>query len=213
MKDRRVRRPYGQKSGTCAGCHKAMWRGSTSRPQGEAMCRPCRAHRRRVTAVCRACENTFVAEHSRGRDQKTCSSACRYAVMRAARLGTPLARPCPDCGIPVTGYQPTKRCDSCRAVRTRHHNRVKNVRRRGAQVAGGTLTLPELGARDGWRCHLCRKPVDSGRCGNDPLAPTFDHLIPIVDGGTDAPENLRLAHRYCNVRRGAGGVVQLLLVG
>lgn len=213
MKDTRVRQPYGQKSGTCAGCGKAMWRGSTSRPPGEAMCRPCRAGRRRSEAVCRACGETFEAEHSGGRIQRVCSDACRVAVMRAARVGAPKRRPCPDCATLVLGCGSGKRCEPCKAVRTQHHNRVKNMRRRGAQVVGGTLTLPELGVRDGWLCHLCRKPVDPTRRGNDPLAPTFDHLIPIVDGGTDAPENLRLAHRTCNVKRGTGGVVQLLLVG
>jgi 5-methylcytosine-specific restriction endonuclease McrA len=45
------------------------------------------------------------------------------------------------------------------------------------------------------------------------MSATFDHLIPVSDGGTDAPVNLRLAHLSCNSRRGAGGVVQLLLVG
>lgn len=75
------------------------------------------------------------------------------------------------------------------------------------------MTIVELGERDGWRCHLCERSVDKTRRGNDPLAPTYDHLIPVVDGGTDAPENLRLAHRHCNTRRGAGGTVQLLLVG
>lgn len=39
-------KPYGTKRGTCAACGAVMWRGSTSLPQGEAMCRPCRKIRR-----------------------------------------------------------------------------------------------------------------------------------------------------------------------
>jgi 5-methylcytosine-specific restriction endonuclease McrA len=46
-----------------------------------------------------------------------------------------------------------------------------------------------------------------------PRSPTVDHLIPVSEGGTDAPENLRLAHRTCNTKRGTRGTVQLLLVG
>lgn len=39
----RTRGPYGEKRGTCAGCGEVMWRGSTSQPEGQAMCRACRA--------------------------------------------------------------------------------------------------------------------------------------------------------------------------
>lgn len=37
-----IRQPYGKKRGTCASCGKVMWRGSTSLPDGEAKCLPCR---------------------------------------------------------------------------------------------------------------------------------------------------------------------------
>jgi 5-methylcytosine-specific restriction endonuclease McrA len=33
---------------------------------------------------------------------------------------------------------------------------------------------------------------------------TFDHIIPRSQGGHDGLENLRLAHRRCNVARGNG---------
>jgi 5-methylcytosine-specific restriction endonuclease McrA len=44
-------------------------------------------------------------------------------------------------------------------------------------------------------------------------APTIDHLIPISEDGEDAPANVQLAHFICNSIRGAGGVVQLALIG
>jgi 5-methylcytosine-specific restriction endonuclease McrA len=34
-----------------------------------------------------------------------------------------------------------------------------------------------------------------------------------VDGGTHTWDNVALAHRSCNLKRGAGGVAQLRLVG
>jgi 5-methylcytosine-specific restriction endonuclease McrA len=46
-----------------------------------------------------------------------------------------------------------------------------------------------------------------------PDAPTIDHLLPLCDGGDDVRANVQLAHFLCNSRRGAGGVVQLALVG
>lgn len=75
------------------------------------------------------------------------------------------------------------------------------------------MTLAELGDRDGWRCHLCRRRVDRRLVSPHPMSGTFDHLIPVADGGTDAPVNLALAHRECNTRRGRRGAAQLQLVG
>jgi 5-methylcytosine-specific restriction endonuclease McrA len=80
-------------------------------------------------------------------------------------------------------------------------------------VAGPLITIKMLGDRDGWRCHLCRKAVRPTLRHPHPGAPTFDHLIPISDGGDDRPENLRLAHFRCNSARGNRGIVQLMLIG
>lgn len=41
--------------------------------------------------------------------------------------------------------------------------------------------------------------------------PTVDHLIPLSADGSDQIENVALAHRHCNISRGVGGVVQLIL--
>lgn len=80
-------------------------------------------------------------------------------------------------------------------------------------IVGPRLSIEQLGARDSWKCHLCRKRVSRSYRAPNPRSATFDHLIPIADGGTDVPENLRLAHWGCNSSRGTGGTVQLLLVG
>ena len=58
-------------------------------------------------------------------------------------------------------------------------------------------------ARDGLACTICAGPLD--RHVKDPGHDryiTFDHILPISRGGTDAPSNLRLAHRACNQARG-----------
>jgi 5-methylcytosine-specific restriction endonuclease McrA len=102
---------------------------------------------------------------------------------------------------------------AARQAKRRAHWRRKNAIRRGAAHVGRNLTLEQLGERDGWRCHLCRRPVSSRLRSPHPRSATFDHLIPVSNAGTDAPENLRLAHRVCNTRRGVRGTVQLLLVG
>lgn len=41
------------------------------------------------------------------------------------------------------------------------------------------------------------------RCGR-PGADTVDHLVPLSRGGTHHVDNLRPAHRYCNIAAGNG---------
>jgi 5-methylcytosine-specific restriction endonuclease McrA len=73
--------------------------------------------------------------------------------------------------------------------------------------------MAELGERDSWRCHLCRRKVNPVLESPHDLSKTMDHLVPIADGGDHEPANLALAHRICNTRRSTGGVVQLALIG
>ena len=58
----------------------------------------------------------------------------------------------------------------------------------------------------GVRCHLCGLVVCPW-CGR-PGADTADHVIPKSRGGLDDLDNLRPAHRCCNVRRGDKPVVR-----
>lgn len=48
-------------------------------------------------------------------------------------------------------------------------------------------------------CGICGRPVDKSLRYPHPLAPTVDHIIPIVRGGHPSDiENLQLAHWVCN---------------
>ena len=65
------------------------------------------------------------------------------------------------------------------------------------------IQLARLWERDGGKCHLCGKNVPMRtRRQDNPLAPSRDHITPQKHGGKDSPDNLRLAHAYCNSRRG-----------
>lgn len=52
-------------------------------------------------------------------------------------------------------------------------------------------------------CHLCGEvmAISKTRSDEDSYA-TFDHLLPRSKGGTGAQENIKLAHKRCNVKRG-----------
>lgn len=200
----------------CAGgCGQLLWSSKTSLPAGERVCRSCRGIRA-SRGVCTACGATFVADRQPwGGHRRTCSDDCSRAAVAATRArgstGRKKLRPCASCQASVIA--PRVYCRDCVAIRRRTHFRRKNAIRRGAAKVGRTISITELGERDHWRCHLCRRRVHPALRSPHPRSATFDHLIPVSAGGTDAPENLRLAHRRCNSSRGAGGTVQLMLVG
>lgn len=60
-----------------------------------------------------------------------------------------------------------------------------------------------IAERDGWWCWLCGGAIDPRAPADSPTGGTVDHLVPRSRGGGNEPENLRLAHKRCNVRRGS----------
>lgn len=57
-------------------------------------------------------------------------------------------------------------------------------------------------ARDGATCYLCGEPLDLAAAFPDPQAVTLDHVVPLARGGAHTPDNLRVACRPCNLRKG-----------
>jgi 5-methylcytosine-specific restriction endonuclease McrA len=162
-------------------------------------CGPCRGVVGR-----RPCATCGLEFNARRREQLFCSPGCHQ---RQTCI-------CVDCGASFDGaLSSAKRCAGCRAIRQRARFRQKNAVRRGSRVRGRRMTITELGDRDSWRCHLCRRRVNRNLRAGHRMSPSFDHLIPISAGGFDAPENLALAHLQCNTRRGNRGPAQLLLIG
>jgi len=146
-------------------------------------------------------------------------SACRTKQARYESRPPIRRLACVACGKPVDvprrargsiGGGPSHiACTECRYQLRSATNRRKYIKRRRGVVPGVRYTLAEIGDRDGWRCHLCSRRVDRERRFPHRQSPTIDHLIPIADGGLDAPVNVALAHLVCNVRRSRGGTVQL----
>lgn len=188
-------------------------------------CRSLRAMRS-VSLACVSCGERFVARPYPGRRgstapggiRKTCSERCaqeraRVAPRRPVEQWRAKARACSTCGRPMQRLGGARRCAACAGDNLRAYWRQKNATRRGATALGRRMTIRDLGERDGWRCHLCGKSVSPKFRAPHRMSPTFDHLMPVSAGGTDAPENLALAHFGCNSRRQAAGEVQLLLFG
>lgn len=56
----------------------------------------------------------------------------------------------------------------------------------------------------GQSCHLCGEEVPYlAGTAHEPKGATVDHIIPIACGGSHTWANVALAHRTCNISRGA----------
>lgn len=171
----------------------------------------------RVERTCDQCGKSFLPRH---KTTRYCSPRCGWlyrATIRPKNTDWATGRQperelsCLRCGVTVVMRASQGYCQSCRRITLSDVEARKRHKRRGA-VATARYSLVDIGDRDGWRCHLCQRPVDPTLSGRHPMGPTRDHLIPVSAGGVDGPENVRLAHHRCNSRRGAAGTVQLLLI-
>lgn len=67
--------------------------------------------------------------------------------------------------------------------------------------------------RDGYVCQICGLPTDPEARPSDDRYPTLDHISSIAFyGGDDEPDNLRTAHRWCNIMLGDDGFSREKLV-
>lgn len=101
---------------------------------------------------------------------------------------------CAACGVtcsrPAVRGQRPKWCDECRQIRVSSGRWVPIQTRRA------------IYDRDDWTCGICLEPVDRKLIGTDSIwRASLDHIIPRSIGGTNDPENLRLAHFWCNSAR------------
>ena len=173
--DRRNREP----SAYCLGCGQPV---SGAYRKDRPYHRACRerderAERKRAAAVARLSK---AAEGSRG-------------------VRVWVAGECAQCLGPfVRGGQSSPYCSK------RCNRRARPTKRQWRISTRNRLAIYD---RDGWICQLCTEPVDRDLMATDPLndwAPSLDHIEPqswalIPD---HSPENLRLAHRWCNSVRG-----------
>ena len=65
------------------------------------------------------------------------------------------------------------------------------------------ITLRALIERDGDDCRLCGEPVEKGVWGVwNPRGGSIDHIVPMSTGGGHTWDNVQVAHRICNTRKG-----------
>jgi 5-methylcytosine-specific restriction endonuclease McrA len=159
---------------------------------------------------------------------KVCSKRC-HAIARGLVRAEPL--PAIDCVICGTSFTPrgasSKYCSpGCRNKRPNNYGpealgrrqQRDRLKRKNSQrytnLVSEPYTLAEIAARDRYRCGLCRRKVNMRLSGSDPQGPTIDHVIPLLISRDDTRANVQLAHRTCNIAKGArSGGEQLALIG
>lgn len=182
-----------------------------------AYCRPCAREVRalhkggfkvsdfRAEADCRWCLTRFIPARS---DSKCCSRNCHLSFNDfQRRTGLEFrASILMLCACGQYARRSVGKCVECAPPGEYRMNRGKALRRRYLVEKAGDVGINwrALGRRNGWDCHLCGEPVlQKAGTAYEPFGATVDHLIPIVDGGTHTWDNVALAHRRCNIARGA----------
>jgi hypothetical protein len=124
--------------------------------------------------------------------------AMRHTPTRKPRVW--YAGNCAWCGDSFTDWQPASRY--CSPLCGRRASRSHSRKRKGyPKLCLTQVERINIYVRDAWTCQLCLDPVDSdlmSTAPNDDWAPSLDHIVTRVSGGSDEPDNLRLAHRWCN---------------
>lgn len=168
-----------------------------------------------VAKVCSWCFVTFTTTTNRV-ERICCSRECQKTLKthyerwrQRDRCAIPQ---CIQCGA-MGGFDPVRRdkCDDCFDLISVVRRGQSEARRRDAVRTGDRITLSALMSRDDRRCHLCGGTTYWSKGPLHDKYPTIDHLVPISQGGTHTWDNVALAHRGCNLRRGVHGEVQLRL--
>lgn len=98
-----------------------------------------------------------------------------------------------------------KWCNDEMVIRNKRQEICGRCARKGKIRNHSNKSLKELFKRDKGICYICNKKCDYEDYtyrGNTFIAgnyyPSIDHVIPLIKGGTDDWDNLKLAHRICN---------------
>jgi 5-methylcytosine-specific restriction endonuclease McrA len=177
--------------------------------------------------VCITCGKTFIPKNRR---TKYCSVTCRRKLQRQAekivkrirdreKAVPKTPRICHECGVmftPKYGEKRRKFCSRECMKRSIRRNNEHVWRQRIRDNAGEPVHKWQIILRDGGKCQICGRKVKVSKEVPHPLSPTLDHIIPLSKGGKHDPQNVRLAHFICNLKKKDGisdGGDQLRLFG
>lgn len=129
---------------------------------------------------------------------------------------------CLDCGksleISESKYwKVPKYCCDCLRKRSRKPGNRKHTARAGKKglPKSYAVTIDKVGERDNWMCQLCEKPIEDRSDRQGPMSPCIDHIVPINHEHNNkhghTMDNVQIAHRVCNERKGCSVAHESLL--
>lgn len=141
-----------------------------------------------VGLVCKVCGKPAGTRTQR---REFCSNACDR-LWRKHQGKRPAAYSCALCGDTVSLMEPGTG-ERLRSTRSRLCASCRRQSRFG-------VTVEFLAGRDGTDCSICGEQIDMAvrRSSGSLFYPSIDHVKPRALGGTNDPDNLALAHFWCN---------------
>jgi hypothetical protein len=143
--------------------------------------------------ICKLCGIEFEALGK----WKCCCKEHSYLYLYGVEIPKELTKICEWCGEEFA-----TRISRARAC-PQHANRLNKWERKMRQRTAIHVHYSrfEIFRRDNFTCHICGTPINMKAKAPRGDSPTVDHVIPLVKGGSDTPENVRAAHFYCNSRK------------
>lgn len=198
-------------------CNKCGYEFSRSmisiRHHSKTRCENCEkiAKEQELEAKRKAKEEKQAAAREEAKRRKEATAEAQKKKRQADREARKRVAVCAWCGKEFISYNKRVKCCSAECSRKRFNrmsSHKKDHRIKSDKRIDKDITAAKLYERDNGVCWICGKPCDINDyterngviiCGDN--YPSVDHIKPICEGGTDAWNNVRLAHRYCNSAR------------
>lgn len=167
---------------------------------------------------CKQIEQQLAKERREAEKRERQIIAIQTRAKREAEKQNEKLHECPACGQLTTRrkYCSEVCCrNACKSKANqetkRRHNATHEAKRRSrikSQIVDRDITLKQLFERDNGICWICgmvcdwsdfTKKDDNFIAGN--LYPSIDHVVELSNGGVHSWNNVKLAHRICNVKR------------
>lgn len=149
---------------------------------------------------CKHCDKQWITK--RNQVYKYCSGECRRKDNYKPVI---YKKKCAECSNFFDTTR-TRKKFCCVECSNRYKHRADEYRRRIKMIENGevhwSISIERLLKRDGNKCYICNELMNKGSDYNDDDYPNIEHVKPLSKGGTHTWDNVKLAHRKCNMEKG-----------